>query len=494
MGRIGATLSGIERSLLNSLAEASAAATLSSLRMATGQKINSPRDDPSAFVRLSGFQSRLGIVQTTMTNVTAASSMITQSQSVIDSIRTELNTIRTQLLLDEDRSAPLSAADRAAAQTQIDTALDQINSLAMTNIDGRTLLDGSADFTVSALNENQVVDLIVHATSSSLVPDGSLPTQTISGQVTTGATRASLVYTGNASDQVTDTAAITLTGDLGNDSISMTQFDSLASVAIKINDLSYKTGVSATVDLVAHTLTLSSDNYGSRADVAVVVDSGAFAVTGGNGDGTANGTNASAVINGITYDGATSGAVDGSRFTVNQGGFRYEIAFFDGYTGTFDNVTVGGEALTFALTEDVSRRSTLAIQGALPGQLGGSAGRLSQLVGGGSLSLATLNGVGKNSSDAIRVVDQALADLTRIEGSVDGFYNAAISSASGLLSDLEDDLETSIDAINLVNNTEESVRLAYFQDLAANAVAGLSILSYQRSSIVLLIQKIAGLT
>ena len=46
----------------------------------------------------------------------------------------------------------------------------------------------------------------------------------------------------------------------------------------------------------------------------------------------------------------------------------------------------------------------------------------------------------------------------------------------------------------LVNDTEESVKVAYFQDLAANAVAGLSILSYQRSSIVAMIQKIAGLT
>jgi len=492
MGRIGATLSGIERSLLNRLAEANAASTLSSLRMATGQKINAPSDDPSAFVRLSGFQSRLGIVQTTMVNVTAASSMVTQSQIVLDSVRTELNTIRTQLLLDEDRSAPISPEDRVAAQAQIDTALAQINSLAQTEIDGRTLLDGSADFTISALDENEVVDLIVFATGSSLAP-GSAPTQTISAEVTDAATRATLVYTGNVTNQITETAAITVTGDLGSDSVSMTQFDSLDSVAIKINDLSYKTGVSATVDLVAHTLTLSSDDYGSRADVAVVVDSGTFDVTGGNGDGTANGTNATAEINGITYDGATSGSVDGSRFTVNQGGFRYEIAFFDGFTGTADDVTIGGEALTFALTEDVGRRSTLAIQGVLTGQLGGSAGRLSQLIGGGSLSLATLNGAGKNSSDAIRVVDQALADLTRIEGSVDGFYNAAISSASGLLTDLEEDLGTSIDAINLVNDTEESLKVAYFQDLAANAVAGLSILSYQRSSIVAMIQKIAGL-
>ena len=59
MGRIGAHLSGIERTLLNRLAEANTAATINSLRLATGQKINAPSDDPSAFVALGLLRSRL---------------------------------------------------------------------------------------------------------------------------------------------------------------------------------------------------------------------------------------------------------------------------------------------------------------------------------------------------------------------------------------------------------------------------------------------------
>ncbi len=52
MGRIGARLSGIERTLLNRLAEANAAATINSLRLATGQKIHAPSHGPSAFLAL----------------------------------------------------------------------------------------------------------------------------------------------------------------------------------------------------------------------------------------------------------------------------------------------------------------------------------------------------------------------------------------------------------------------------------------------------------
>ncbi len=40
MARIGATLSGIERTLLNRLAEANAGATVSRLRLATGKNVN----------------------------------------------------------------------------------------------------------------------------------------------------------------------------------------------------------------------------------------------------------------------------------------------------------------------------------------------------------------------------------------------------------------------------------------------------------------------
>ncbi len=86
MTRIGATLSGMERSLLNRLAEANAEATICSLRIATGQKINHPADDPSTFVRLSGLQARLSNVQTTMSNVTATESMVSQAQSTIDEV------------------------------------------------------------------------------------------------------------------------------------------------------------------------------------------------------------------------------------------------------------------------------------------------------------------------------------------------------------------------------------------------------------------------
>ncbi len=140
------------------------------------------------------------------------------------------------------------------------------------------------------------------------------------------------------------------------------------------------------------------------------------------------------------------------------------------------------------MSTDSSRCSTLSIPGLQAIRLGGLSGTLDQIASGGEFS-----GLDGNTSRAIRIVDEALGDITRVEGSVDGFYDAAITSSSNLLSELEEDLEEAIVQTDGYDANEESVLLAKSQQLGANAVAGLSILNQQRSSIVLLIQQLAGL-
>ena len=472
MGRIGAHLSGIERTLLNRLAEANAAQAINSLRLATGQKVNYPSDDPSAFLTLSGLQSRLSTVTAAMSNVTAAGSMISQAQTTLDQVRTQLNTIRTELLKDEDRD--LTSEERAEAQANIDAAVSEINSLAATEIDGRRLLDGSADFTVSGRKSSQVVDLRVHS-----VVSGSTPT--ISGSVAASAARAELVYTGSGG-QITANATFTLTGERGSASISVTSGEDLEDVVVeRINDESHLTGVTASVD--GDQLTLTSVEYGANAEISVEVTSGTFTVTGGDGDGTANGTDASATINGVS-----AANVDGNRFTYSQNGLHFEIEFGPGFTGDFDTITVGGDALSFALSPNLTYGSALSIPGLQAALLGGPSGSLDEIASGG-----TVSGLDGNTAQAIRIVDEALADLTRVEGSVDGFYNAAITTSSDLLADIQDDLEDAITQTDGYDENEEILLLAKNQQLAANAAAGLSIINQQRAGIVLLIQRLAGL-
>jgi len=458
------SLSGMERTLLNRLAEANAAATLSSLRMATGEMINSPRDDPAGFVYLSGLQSRLGQVRDVADNAAAAAEMVSQAQSTADEIRTQLNAIRTELLKWE--SDTLTGSEQA----NIDAAITQIENLVATEMDGKRLLDGSANFEISGRNSDQVTDVRVFSTGGATV--------TVSGSLTAPATRAALTFTGSGGNVNTD-ATFTLTGNTGSYEFTVTSAQTLSALETAINDKSHKTGVTASVD--GDDLTFTSVEYGSDAEITISVSSGTFIVAAGNTTSD-TGTDATATINSRSYTG------DGHRFTVNDGVANYRLEFDPTFTGDFDTITISGDALTFALSTDLDRTATLAIPGLHPAKLGGLSGALSDLATGG-----TLAGLGDNTSQAIRVVDEALADLTEVEGAIDGFYNASITSASNLLADLEEDLEDAIDDVNLVDDTEEAVREAHYEDLASNSIAGLSLLRNQRAGIVTLLQKIAGL-
>ncbi|MGA2060344.1 MAG: flagellin [Thermoguttaceae bacterium] len=480
MARIGSALTGIERRLLNSLALANAQVTLSSFRMATGHKINAPSDDPSAFVMLSGLQSQLSSVTATLSNATAAGSMISQTQTALGGIQTQLNAIRTELLKDVNHT--LTDDQRAQSQAIIDAAIDQINTLAGTSINGKTLLDGAADYTYSGRNNAQVADVVVRGAAAS----GT----TISGTVSATATQAMLTYTGDSSSQivVSQDTTFTLTGTRGSQVITVHNGEALSDLATAVNDNSYNTGVTAEVH-PDHTLTITSVDYGSSAKVSVAVTAGdqTFSFSGGDGYGNSTGTNASAVINGISIA-SDSGNVSGNRFTVNSNGSTFEIEFKPGFTGGFDPITVTGNNLSFAMSQSVGDKSSLTIPAVASANFSGPSGALDDLYSGGSLA-----GLGDNTSQAIRVVDESLGKLSRVQGAVDGFYNAAVSSSSGLLSDMQTKLGDYIDSINKVDDVEETQNQDYYQALADNALSGLTIVNQQRQSIVNILQDIAGL-
>jgi flagellin len=471
MSRINSYISGIEQQLLYSLAQSNVQIVKSAVRMATGHKINQAGDDPSAFVQLSSLQTQLSGVSATLNNIKAADGMVSEIKSALTGYPTQLNIIRTELLKDVNHT--LTPDQRATSQSIIDNAISQINVLAGTLIGGKAPLSGSGNYTFTGLDTSKVADLAV----SSLVAPG----QTISGTVPSSATQARLTYTGNSSNQITDTAEFTLTGDLGSTTINVTATETLADAAASINDKSYLTGVTASIDTVTHELYIASVDYGSKAKAEITVSTGDFVTTGDS-----VGTNGSAVINGQTIS-ADSPNANGNRFTVNQSGFIFQIEFQAGFTGGFSQITVSG-GTTFALSTDYTRKSSIGIPGMYAAQLGGSSGTLDQLATGGSLS-----GLGDNTAQAIRVVDEAQGKVTQVTGNVTGFYASAVTSASDLMSALKTTLEKSIDGIDKTNDTEEQSRIAYYQALADNAVSSIAILDQQRASIVNLLQYVAGM-
>ena len=287
---------------------------------------------------------------------------------------------------------------------------------------------------------------------------------------------------------IANTATIRISGLLGanNTDISITAGELLSSVSTKINAEQVNTGVAA--EVVGQKLRIYSIATGDDAFAQVQVQSGTFAFTGGDVDGKNFGVDPVTTV--VGADAVTNlSTVDGNTLTFNHNGLHAEVDFVGGFTGDFSTVTISDDtALKFSLSSSVYDVTTLGIGGVQTAQLGGISGSLDQLAASGSLA-----GLSTNTSQAIRVVDEALAELSQIEGVVDGFTDYSVASSAALYAGFESTFEDAIDNINEVDDDAEALLLLKNQQLASNALSSLSVLANQRAGILALIQQIAGL-
>ena len=108
----------------------------------------------------------------------------------------------------------------------------------------------------------------------------------------------------------------------------------------------------------------------------------------------------------------------------------------------------------------------------------------------------SLEGLGSNTSQAIRVVDEALTQLTLIEAQVDSFANTTVASSAAVMVGFAEVLDNNGDGVvdvNEIDEEAESLLLTKNQSLAANALASLAIVQQQQQSILILLHQQAGL-
>ena len=399
MARISAALSGLERTLLNRLAEARAGSELSTLRLTSGQRINSPADDPSGFIALSNFRTQQSVVRATLGNAQAATGIASQVQLTVDRIRTQANLIRSLAAEDEDQS--LSTEQRSEKQLAIDAAVTEINRLAGTSFAGRQLLSGNAGPSTAGRNANQVRDLQVWAVGG--------------GGPLVSAKRAELYYAGVGGHVAAD-ASITLRGAAGSTTIALTTDQSLAEAARNINDRTSTTGVAA--ELRNGSLVLASVDVGARQIVELEVVSGAFTVTGGDGAGHAQGRDAA-------Y--GSQPAISG---WVSQAATQAELT----YTGTAGNISADATVTLRGNRGDVSLAfdnvDSLATAAA---RINGQSHRTGIVATAAGNSL-TLRSVDYGARASLSV--QATAGTFTVSGG-DGAGNAKGSDASAVIGGVE---------------------------------------------------------
>jgi flagellar hook-associated protein 3 FlgL len=138
---------------LNALADAQQRFAKTQEQVSTGQRVNSPSDDPAAAARIAQLNATLSRLDQFKTNADFATNQLGLEENALASVVDNLQRIRE--LTVQANNAPLSDTDRAAIATELSQRLDALRSVAnTTDVDGRHLFSGynedATPFTVGA--------------------------------------------------------------------------------------------------------------------------------------------------------------------------------------------------------------------------------------------------------------------------------------------------------------------------------------------------------
>jgi flagellin len=178
-------------------------------RLSTGLRINSGKDDPAGLIASENLRRDIISIERAISNTERANQVIATADSALNQVSNLLNDIRG-LVIEAANSGALSDEQIAANQLQVDSSLEAINRIAQTTkFQGRTLLNGSLDFTTAAgANFANITDLRIDQANF-----GTSTSIGVAVEVTVAATQASVQITGidltTAAAQGVNSAAFT---------------------------------------------------------------------------------------------------------------------------------------------------------------------------------------------------------------------------------------------------------------------------------------------
>jgi len=138
---------------LNALADAQQRFAKTQTQVSTGQRVNSPADDPAAAARIAQLNASIARLDQFKSNADFARNQLGLEENALGSAIDNLQRVRE--LAVQANNAPLADSDRAAIATELQQRLDALRSIAnSTDVDGRHLFGGynenGTPFTVGA--------------------------------------------------------------------------------------------------------------------------------------------------------------------------------------------------------------------------------------------------------------------------------------------------------------------------------------------------------
>jgi flagellin len=418
-------------------------------RLSTGLKINSGKDNPAGLIASENLRAEKTGITTAIDNAERASNIIGTAEGGLNEVSALLNELQA-LVGSTANAGGLSTEEKQANQLQVDSILGTINRIAAsTSFQGKKLLNGSLDYTTSAVTSTAIDNLKVNAAR---LADGA--TAAVVVQVIASATTAKVGYTGGTIAGATVT--IEVAGNAGAEQLSFASGTTVSSVVAAVNAVKQATGVSATVS--GSDIRFESTEFGSAQFVSVQSIAGTFSIATPKDTG----SDANVTVNGAAAQ------TEGKHVSFRNSNLDVEFDL-DASFNTTGNTTFGitGGGATFALGSKVTEtdKASIGIGSVSTGSLGDLYnGFLSSLGSGGANSL-----LGTNLVTAQKVLDKSIKQVATLRGRLGAFQKFQIGSTINSLGVAYENASAAESAIRDTDFAQETSNLTRAQILSQAA-------------------------
>ncbi len=442
-------------------------------RLSTGLRINSAADDPAGLIISENFRSQIQSLGQAVRNNQDAINFAKTAEGALDEVNKLLRDARS-LAIAAGNTATLDAAQIQANQTQLSSIVSSVTRISQqTQFGQKKLLDGSAGVTGAVTNGANFNGIAL----SGVFNGSALTTAAaITVAVTQVADKATVASKTFAFGTTTMTAgSFTVNGT----TFTTTSSDTVNDVLTRINNASNSTGVRAAYT-TGGAITLTQVSYGASYRVDLSDANAVLLAAAGSSSDNGQDSLANVVIdtNGSTAGGLTTVAFTGGRF----GNSALTLTDTDGNS---ISLTEAGNAVASSLAGQISVGTSSFQIGANVGQttnlsLGNFAA--SQL-GAGAVSGFNLGNIDITTStganDALKVIDQAIADVARSRGAIGNFQRNVLESNVRSLGVAKENLSATESTIRDTDIAEEMTNFTRLQILSQS---GLSVLAQANSA------------
>jgi flagellin len=437
-------------------------------KLSSGLKVNRGADGPAALVISEQQRAQISGLRAAVDNTNKAIAVVQTGEGALNEINSLLSKVRS-LAVDSANTGVNDSSALAANQAEMSNILSTIDRISSTTQFGsKKLLDGSAGVSATATDPDVTV---LKATADTQAGSYDVETTAVATKANTEAATAQ-----------TQNLAADETLTVNGTQIKLTAGMSQAQVIDKINEYKDQTGVVADDDGAGGETRLISTQFGTAAKVEVVSSVADASDSSGFGTVvvTANGTDIAGEINGVAATGkgnvltATSGVAKGVSVAIGLDAGSQTDTVAVGAQGTVD---VTNNSLQFQIGANAGQSVKFSFDKVASSSLGVGASDLFS-----NLSQITT----ANGSEALKVIDAAINDVSSLRGRLGAFQQNTLESNAN---NLKTTLENTTAAESVIRDTDFASEIANFTRFQTQMQAGSTVLGNANQ----LTQLVAGL-